>query len=549
MVLVLSYRPRHIPMESTHNDGRFARSLTDGSMRPALRLAAWFALAKLLLQFALTLWTIHLGYGYFRDEFYFLMCGRHLAWGYVDQGPMVAVQARLGEILFGDSVFAIRVLSAVGGALTVGLGGLITWALGGRRPAQALAMFALLVVPVYIGVDGYLCMSSSEPVFWMGCIFALLLLQQGAPPRECWLTIGALSGVGLLNKPSMLFFLAALVLGLLLTPQRRLLKSDWFFAAAALALLIVSPFLAWQFHHAWPTWQFLRNGQIEGKNKILGPLAFLWAQIAQMHPVNALLWVPGLVALLRAKTLRDHRWMGWTYLLFLALMLKLHAKDYYLAPIYPMLFAAGGVAWERRFAHRDAVAKDRILGFPILESVLLVTGLIVLPLASPVLPPQTWARYTHALHLQPGTTENARTSILPQFFADRFGWTELASDVVSAYRALPPQERQHVCIIANNYGEAASLEFLGKRLEPNLPPVISGHNNYWLWGMRGCTGDTLIAVVHDTPAELATKYASVTVVGQLTNPLAMPYEHKHIYLLRDRRSIGPFDWNAERDFI
>ena len=140
------------------------------SLRAALRLALLFAGIKLLVQFALTLWTQHIGYSYFRDEFYYIACGRHLAWGFVDHGPIVALQARLGELLFGDSLFAIRILSALAGAATVFLTGLLAWALGGLRPAQALAMLGVLVVPVYIGIDGFLSMNSFEPVFWMSVL-------------------------------------------------------------------------------------------------------------------------------------------------------------------------------------------------------------------------------------------------------------------------------------------------------------------------------------------------------------------------------------------
>src|ERR1700744_4871118 len=142
---------------------------SDPTLQQAIRLAAVFALIKLVFTFALTLWTTHIGYGYFRDEFYYLACGHPLAWGYVDHGPIVALQARLGEILFGESVFAIRIFSALAGATTVTLPGLLAWALGGRRPAQFLAMLCVALAPGYLGADGYLSMNSFEPVFWMFC--------------------------------------------------------------------------------------------------------------------------------------------------------------------------------------------------------------------------------------------------------------------------------------------------------------------------------------------------------------------------------------------
>ncbi len=522
---------------------------TRAELRAALQLAAAFAVAKLLLQCALTLWTTHLGYGYFRDEFYFLLCGRHLAAGYVDQGPTIALVARVGEVLFGDSVFAIRIFPAMAGAIAVGLTGLITCALGGQRAAQALAMFALLLTPVYIGTAGTLCIPCLEPMFWMGTVLCVILLQRKGNARFLWLTIGFLAGVGLLTKPSMLFFLVALLAGLLLTPERRLLRSPWLAIATLLTVALVLPFLLWEVRNGWPTWEFLRNGQIEHKTVVLGPLAFLWAQIAQLNPVNALLWVPGLIACLRSRSLAGFRWLGFTYVLFLALMFGLHAKDYYLAPIYPMLFAAGAVAWQARLADRRPAAMHRLLGFPILTSVLALTGLLLLPLASPVLRPYAWARYTQTLHLVPSEPETFKASILPQFFADRFGWDQLTRIVTAGYRQLPPADREQVCVFASNYGEAASIEFLGKQLEPSLPPVLSGHNTYWLWGMRGCRGDELIAVVSDSPADLARRWSSVTVLGTMSDPLAMSFEHKHVYLLRYPKTPHPLSWSAEKNYL
>ncbi len=517
-------------------------------LKGALQLAATFAALRLVLQFALTLYTSHIGYSYFRDEFYFIACGRHLAWGYVDQGPVVALMARCGELLFGESVFALRIFPAIAGAAAVGLTGLLTWALGGQRAAQVLAMLALLLCPVYLATAGTLCIPSLEPMFWMTTVLCFLLLQQGGSPRIFWPAIGALAGIGLLTKPSMLFFLVALLAALLLTPQRRLLHTPWFAAACALTLVLVAPFLLWEAHNHWPTWEFLRNDQIEHKTVILGPVAFVWAQILQLNPVTALLWVPGLVGCFTVAALRSYRWIGLTFLLFLALMFALHAKDYYLAPVYPMLFAAGAVELQTR-RWRTEPKRQRFLGAPILESALVLTGIVVLPMCSPVLRPYPWARYTHALHLVANESETYKASILPQFFADRFGWTELTDIVVNGYRGLSPADQGRVCIFATNYGEAGALDFLGRRAEPHLPPVLSGHNTYWIWGQHGCTGDLIIAVVHDTPAELHKKYDDVTLLGTMSNPLGMSFEHPHIYLLRHRRPDAPVDWNHEKFYL
>ncbi|HEY4356125.1 MAG TPA: glycosyltransferase family 39 protein [Acidobacteriaceae bacterium] len=521
----------------------------DPTLLAALRLAALFALIKLLFQFALTLWTSHLGYGYFRDEFYYIACGRHLAWGYVDHGPIVAVQARLGEILFGDSVFGIRILSAAAGAKAVFLTGCLTWALGGRGPAQALAMLALIVAPQYTGVDSYLSMNSFEPVFWAVCVFALLMILREASARTWWMIFGVSAGIGLLNKPSMLFFLVALGLGLLCTPQRRVLFTRWAAVGIVLLTVIALPNVIWQIHNHWPTLEFLHNGKVEHKNAILSPLAFFGAQVGAMHPLNTLLWITGIVALLRARSIRDARWLGLTYVFFFGIMLALHAKDYYLAPIYPAFLAAGAIAWEHRFGALRPARQRRTYAIPVFACVLAITGLLILPMASPVLPPAAWVRYTTAMHLQSTNTENAKTSALPQFFADRFGWQQEADIVATAFRSLSPEDQRTVCVYGDNYGEAGALDFLARREEPRLPPAISRHNNYWIWGPHGCTAELVIAVTGDRPDELLKVYRNVTVLGHLDNPYAMPYEHKNIYLLRGRRPERPFIWDNERHYI
>lgn len=519
---------------------------TDPTLRLALRLAAVFGLAKLLLTFALTLYTTHIGYSYFRDEFYYIACGHHLAWGYVDHGPIVALQARLGELLFGDSVFGIRVISAVAGALTVFLGGVICWSLGGRRPAQALAMLGLIVAPQYIGVDGFLSMNSFEAVFWSACLLAVVMIARGDSARNWWIFFGVSAGVGLLNKPSMAFFLISLAVGLLLTRHRRQLFTRWAALAVCLLVLIALPNVIWQIHNHWPTLEFLHNGRVGGKNVVLNPLQFFLAQLGNMHPLNALLWITGVVALLRAKSIADSRWLGLTFVVFFVMMCAAHAKDYYLEGIYPAYFAAGAIAWEHRFAARPGVQKDRIFAFPIYESLLILTGIIVLPMSSPVLRPATWVRYTTALHLQSPATETSPTGPMPQFFADRFGWDEQYDIVSKAFHSLSPADQQRVCIFGSNYGEAGNIDLRNRLAHDTLPPAISGHNTYWMWGTHGCDPNLAIAIISDTPAEIATKYESVTVVGRSSDPYSMPFERRRIFLLRGRRPTAPFNWADER---
>ncbi len=586
----------------------------------ALRLALSFALAKLALQVAANLWQAHLGWGYFRDEFYYLACGRHLAWGYVDHGPLVALQARLAETLFGHSLAGLRLPAALAGAARIALTGLLAFALGGRRAAQSLAMLGVLIAPAYLAIDSFLSMNSFESLFWMSCLLALITLQHrlgdsrplsqppssrpkaersaaeaerpphfanpltptGVPhplqlfrhhwyvsslkstkhrpdrrtPLTLWLLFGLSAGLGLLNKPSMTFFLVALGIALLLTRSgRTLLLRREALAGVALLILIALPNLLWQIHHHWPTLEFLHTGRVRGKNAILGPVAFLTAQIQTLSPVTIFLWLPGLVWLLRRPA---WRWIGLTFLLFFVSMFALHAKDYYVTPVYPVLFAAGGIVWEQRrwrpFGRLSAAAPearaDRLLAFPLYQATLLVTGILLLPMAIPVLSPQVWLRYASALHLRNivSNAETARTGPFPQFFADRFGWQEYLDIVTGAYIALSPEDRARVLLFTNDYGEAGALDILGSYEHRNLPPAASGQNNYWLWGTHGRDPDLVIAIVRDTPEALATRYDSVTIVGHMSHPFAMPHEHRNVYLLRHRRPATPFRWQDERYF-
>jgi hypothetical protein len=519
----------------------------DRSFAAALRLGLIFAAIKFVFHIVMNMWEQHIGYSYFRDEFYYLMCGRHLAWGYVDHGPIVAVQARLGEILFGKSLVGIRLFSAMAGAGRVLLTGLLAWALGGRRPAQGLAMLCVLIAPQYLGTDSYLSMNSFESLFWMTCLLSLIQIERGRSEQLWWIIFGISGGIGVLNKPSMTFFLVSVLIALLLTRQRRLLMSRWMVVGVTLLILIALPNLLWQIHNHWPTLEFLHNGQVENKNVKLSPLPFLWVQIMNLQPATLLVWGAGLIWLLRNPAAKSWRWIGLAYLIFLAVMMALHAKDYYVAPIYPVLFAAGGIAWEMRFAHRRLVQQDRVFAFPILEIVMSVVAVLVLPMSIPMLPPQQWIAYTKATHLYntSSNTENLATGILPQFYADRFGWQEEVSEVTRIYHSLSPEDQKKVGILCSNYGEAGAIDFLGE----GLPVAISGHNNYWLWGPHGYTGEVMIVVNGASPEEMRKYYDSVVIAGRMDNPYSMPYERRNIYLVRGRHKNIVEDWADFKHYI
>ncbi len=506
---------------------------SDPALSAALRLALLFAAIKLLVHLAANVWEAHIGWGYFRDEFYYIACGRHLAWGYVDHGPLVAVQARWSELIFGRSLAGLRFLSALAGAGRVFLTGLLARTLGGRRPAQGLAMLGVLLVPQYLGTDSFLSMNSCESFFWMLCLLALILMlkyEDRPGSRRFWLLFGVAGGIGVLNKHSMTFFLLALLIVLLVTPQRRLLFTRWAAIGTALLILIALPNLLWQIQNHWPTYEFLRNGQLGNKSIKLNPFAFTLKQVFNMGPLLLFLWVPGLVRLLRR---RSERWLGLTFVLFFLIMLALHAKDYYVSPVYPILFAAGGVAWETRFAERRRVQEDRAIAFPVYMATSLLGAILILPLALPLMPPAQWLAYMKATGLDHITTNSETNSSgpLPQFFADRFGWQEEVDQIQRVFDSLPPEQQKITGIVAENYGEAGAVDFLGH----NLPPALSGQNNYFLWGPHGYDGDSIILVERTNREHLLNFFDNVEVVGHMGTTYSMPFEHKPIFLCTGRK--------------
>src|SRR5436305_6080358 len=239
-------------------------------------------------------------YGYFRDELYYIACGRHLAFGYVDQPPLSILLLRLSQILLGNSLFTIRLLPALAGTATVAITGLIARELGGRGWAIALACAGSLCALFSLAVGNFFSMNAFEPLFWMGAIYLLVRIINGGPPR-LWLWFGALIGLGLENKHSMAFFAAGVCVALLLTPERHSLTRKWIWLGGLTALLLALPNVIWQMRHDWPTWELLRNIAQSNKNVVLTPAQFIAQQVLIMNPATLPLWLGGLIWLLVSR--------------------------------------------------------------------------------------------------------------------------------------------------------------------------------------------------------------------------------------------------------
>ena len=472
-------------------------------------------------------------YGYFVDELYYIACSKHLAWGYVDQPPLIAVITWLERMTLGESLRALHFLPAVAAGLRVLVAGLIARELGARRFGVALACVCVMVAPIYLGLDSLLTMNVFESLFWMGAALIALKIFNGASTK-LWLLFGVVCGVGLLNKHSMLFFGFGLFLGLLLTKQRRQFAQPWIWLGGLIALLIFLPNLLWEVQRHFPTIELLRNVQRSGRNTEAGPLMFLLMQVFVLHPLAAPVWIVGLVELLRDREGKGWRVLGITYVVIMICMLTMHGRMYYPAPAYPMLFAAGGLAFERWFAGLRSAHWLK----PAYVTLLVVTGAVFAPFAYfPMLTVDQYIAYSRFLHFGPPRIETHRLGPLPQIYADQFGWKEMVQVVADAYHKLPPEEQKSCAIFGQNYGQAGAIDLFGPAM--GLPPGISAHQNYYYWGPRGYSGDCMI-VMADRRERLEELFGSVEKVGTVYHPLSMPYEHFDVFLCR-RAKFGALE--------
>ena len=491
-------------------------------------IVAVIAILKLALQ-------LHAAphYGIFRDEMYYLACGQHLGWGYVDHPPLMPFIAWLVSHTLGTSLLAIRLLPALAGAALVWITGDLARRMGGGRMAQALAALAVLTAPIYMLLQHWFTMNAFEPLLWMAIAWCVLHFIETGNSRW-WLWIGVLCGLGLEMKYTIVLFAAGLLVGLALTPHRRVFRSQWFWLGCLAAFLIFLPHLVWLIHNHFPFLEYEHNVRSTPRDIRRGPLAFLIDQANILNPVSAVLWVFGLLWLLFTRSGARYSILAWTFLVVVGVLLVTQGKNYYVSPVYPMMFAAGAVAFTQWF--RSAWSRAAY------TALLAVSGLLLAPLSLPLLRPETYLRYERALGTGPIIkAENQRTGRLPQFFADEFGWDDMVRKTAAVYWSLSPEERARTAIFANDWGEAAAVDYFGPKY--GLPRSISDHNSYWLWGPRDYDGRTMIVLGSDGTGDRKYFQTVIDSGQKVDNPWSREDEHFTIWVCRglhgDLRALWP----------
>ena len=420
----------------------------------------------------------------------------------------------LWRAAFGDSLVALRILPGLAGAATVFATGFIARELGGGRSAQLLAALAVWLAPFYLAIAHFYSMNAFDVLFWCALFWlaARILLRD---ERRLWLWFGAIAGLGLENKYSVAFLAFGLVVGLLATGARRQLATREIWIGGAIAVLLFAPHVAWEAANGAPSLEFMHNAATL-KNARVTPLGFVGGQLVLLNPLYAPLWVLGLAELLFGRRLARVRALGIAYLALLALFIAQQAKVYYLGPFYPLPFAAGAVGVTDFFARRGWRRASALLALAVAAA-----GALALPVATPVLSPEGQIAYAAAIRASEPKMERNDTSRLPQMFAFMLGWPELAREVARVYDSLSPEERAPAAILGRDYAEAGAIDYYGRAL--GLPPAISPHNSYWLWGPGRWDGRVLI-ITGAIPAEWAALFESVEQRGHSVCALCEPAE-------------------------
>jgi hypothetical protein len=461
-------------------------------------------------------------YDIFRNELYFIVCGRHPAFGYVDQPPLVPLLAAATQ-LFGDNIWMLRLPSvAAAAALPV-----ITAALArllGDVVFSAVAAAAVALAPALAGFTTTLTTSTFEPAAWTACAY-FLVRAVVCDDRRAIVWAGVAAGIAMEAKYGIAMWLIGLSVGIVATPARRILLWRECWIAFLFAVLLAAPSLVWQAVHGWPFFDAVFKPTVAGRSYLGTPLSFATWQIIALNPLLCPLWIAGLLAPFLLERLKPARFLSIAALVATVIDYGAGGKDYYLFPVYPTLFAIGAVAF-CEIATRTA-AVWLIVAFAVFA--------VMSPAVLPILEPDTLAVYLDRMRLRRPPNELAAIGApLTQVFSDELGWRDLERRVASVYHSQLGADQQRIAIFASNYGEAAAIDVYGR--SDGLPPALSGDNQYFLWGPQGFDGDIVIHINGD-PERWRRLCQSVDTPTTFGVPRAMPYEFgRPIFVCRGLRA-------------
>ncbi|MEO7881605.1 MAG: glycosyltransferase family 39 protein [Mucilaginibacter sp.] len=466
-------------------------------------------------------------FGFHRDEFLHLVLADHLDWGYKEVPPFIAMLAKITLSVFGDSVFAARIFSTIASGLIVWLTGRIAVELGGRRFAITLACLALIFSPAF-AASGYLFQPVVfDQLWWVLTVWLFCKYLNTADVRYLY-WLGAAVGFGMLTKYSMAFFTFSLIIGILISKERKLLFNRHVIISALIAVLIFLPNIIWQFVHHLPVITHMKQLQATQLD-FVKPMDFVIQQLLINGP-SLFIWLTGFAFLMLSFKLRRFRYLAIAYVLIFLFLLKMNGKTYYLFGAYPMLFAAGGFAFEKMITRSKLILRVATIVLFVLPNLLLLP--LVLPIFS-LDRTVSLFKYAHE-HVRfldfAVTWEDQKQHPTTQDYADMLGWEEMAQKAAQTYHSLTPEQQKHAQIFADNYGEAGALHHFHKKY--NMPDVVSLNSSFALWAPDNLDAKYIIYVDDDdnVTARLAPLLESYKQTGEVLTPLARE-KGTRIYLL------------------
>ncbi|MCJ7554175.1 MAG: glycosyltransferase family 39 protein [Ignavibacteriaceae bacterium] len=492
--------------------------------RSILTLILSVSLLNLLIYLLTTALT---SYGMFRDEFYYMACANRLDIGYVDHPPFSILVLAIWKTLFGDSLFAIRMISALVSSVSVFIIGLLTVRLGGKIPAVIISTLTYMLSPIFLGMNTIYSMNTFDFLFWISSAYIFLRLIQ-TENKKLWIMLGVVIGLGVLNKTSMFWLSAGVLAGTIFTPLRKDLKTKYPYIAAIIALIIFSPYIIWNITHDFAHLEFMRNAATR-KYGGLTPISFMLDQILILNPISILIWLPGIIFFFFNKNGKQFRALGFIWLTtFLILLINGHSKGEYIAAAYQIIFAGGAVMIEKW----SSAPKQAWLKYALILPVI-VSGIILVPFARPLLSPEKFLEHQSAIGLKPPSSEGHETE-LPQFYSDMFGWEDLAKNVSKVYQSLPDEDKIHTVVYCSNYGRAGAVEYYSKKYP--LPQVVCPHNNYWYWSSDsgesngldespGSTNIRTVIIIGGGIEDHFKLFERIEVAGVYKTKYAMSYEN------------------------
>ncbi len=500
------------------------KTLQNISIKPS---SAWINTWWLVLLFSILKLLLHLltntSYELQRDAFMYIDLGNHLAWGYHSVPPSIAVFANISRVLLGDTTFAIRFFPAILGVLSIVIIGIMVKEAGGGKWAQFFACLAFLAAPAFLRSNTLFQPVSFNQFYWL--LLAFLIFRLIRTNRSVyWYLIGLVAGLAFLNKYSVVFYLSGIIVAVLLTPLRDWLRKPQPYLAGAIALLIVLPNLIWQINHHWPVIYHMKE-LAETQLVHVRLDIFLMEQVMMFLPVF-FIWVLGLIYVAFLKDGKSFRAFAWIYLTVIILLIILRGKHYYTIGLYSTLFVFGGLFIEQYLAGKLGFLKYVLIIY------ILLVSIVALPISLPILKPEAFIKFYKSLGREKfHRWEDGEYHDLPQDYADMIGWEELSRIVGETYQKLSPEQQDRCVILANNYGEAGSVNFYGAKY--GLTPVISFNDSYVFWAPENIDAETLIKIGDsDNLEEL---FHRVEIVGRISTPHARQ-EGTPVYLCTDPKT-------------